>query len=111
MAAQLRFYLDENLPVEIASQLRLRSIEALTARDVSLLSPGDEHHLAYAREMGFVICTNDADFLELAARGVEHHGIVFGQQDIHYIGDWVNWLTLMHAIYTAADMENRIDFL
>jgi hypothetical protein len=59
----------------------------------------------------FVFCTNDADFLDLAASGVAHHGIVSGQQDIHYIGDWVNWLALMHAIYAADDMESRIEFL
>lgn len=61
--------------------------------------------------MGSVLCTYDADFLELAASGVEHHGIVFGQQDVHYIGDWVNWLALMHAIYTTDEMINRIEFL
>jgi hypothetical protein len=36
---------------------------------------------------------------------------VFGQQDVHYIGDWVNWLTLMHAVYSDDDMRNRIEYL
>lgn len=76
-----------------------------------MLGARDERHLARALEMGYVLCTNDSDFLHLAAEGVFHHGIVFGQQDIHYIGDWVNWLALMHAIYTAAEMENVIEFL
>lgn len=116
MAELLRFYLDENLPVEIARQLRLRGIDVVTARDLGLLGVGDAQHLAQAQVMGYVFCTHDADFLELAASGVEHHGIVFGQQDIHYIGDhyigdWVNWLALMHAIYTADEMVNRIEFL
>lgn len=111
MAELLRFYLDENLPVEIARQLRLRGIDVVTARDLELLGVGDAQHLARAQVMGCVFCTHDADFLELAASGVEHHGIVFGQQDIHYIGDWVNWLALMHAIYTADEMVNRIEFL
>ena len=31
MAEQLRFYLDENLPVEIARQLRLRGVDEVTA--------------------------------------------------------------------------------
>lgn len=111
MAEPLRFYLDENLPVEIARQLRLRGIDVVTARDLGLLGGGDVQHLARAQAMGCVFCAHDADFLELAASGVEHQGIVFGQQDVHYIGDWVNWLTLMHAIYTANDMTNRIEFL
>ena len=111
MAESLRFYLDENLPVEIARQLRLRGIDVVTARDLGLLSAGDAQHLARAQAMGYVLCTHDADFLELAASGVEHNGIVFGQQDVHYIGDWVNWLALMHAIYTTDEMINRIEFL
>lgn len=111
MAEQLRFYLDENLPVEIARQLRLRGIDVVTARDLGLLGGGDVEHLSRARAMGYVLCTHDADFLDLAASGVEHHGIVFGQQDIHYIGDWINWLALMHAIYTPDEMTNRIEFL
>ncbi|MDQ7028127.1 MAG: DUF5615 family PIN-like protein [Anaerolineae bacterium] len=35
MAAQnLRFYLDENIPVEIAKQLQSRGIDVVTARDL-----------------------------------------------------------------------------
>lgn len=111
MADQLRFYLDENLPVEIARQLRRRGIEVVTARDLGLLGATDQQHLTRAIEMRCVLCTNDSDFLHLASEGVEHHGLVFGQQDTHYVGDWVNWLTLMHAVYTAGELQNRIEFL
>lgn len=111
MADQLRFYLDENLPVEIARQLRRRGIEVVTARDLALLGARDEQHLARAIEMRCVLCTNDSDFLHLVTQGADHSGIVFGQQDIHYVGDWVNWLTLMHAVYTADELMNRIEFL
>lgn len=41
MADQLRFYLDENLPVEVARQLRLRGVEVVTARDLGLLGASD----------------------------------------------------------------------
>lgn len=111
MANQIRFYLDENLPVEIARQLRRRAIEVVTARDLGLLGATDEQHLARAIAMHSVLCTNDSDFLHLASAGVEHYGIVFGQQDIHYIGEWVTWLALMHAIYTPDELKNRIEFL
>ncbi len=50
--------------------------------------------------MNRVLCTYDADFVALAATGTEHAGIVFGQADIHYIGAWVRFLELMHAVYT-----------
>ena len=109
--ASLRFYLDENVPVQVARQLRARGIDAVTVRDLGLLGEDDTNHLQNATELGRVLCTHDTDFLELASIGKQHSGIVFGQQDVHYIGEWVNWLTLMHAVYTPEEMIGRIEFL
>jgi hypothetical protein len=106
-----RFYLDENVPVQVARQLKFRGIDAVTVRDLGLLGEDDINHLHNATELGYVLCTYDADFLQLASSGLEHSGLVFGQQDIHYIGEWVNFLTLMHAVYTSEEMINRIEFL
>ena len=111
MAVKLRFYLDENLPVEIARQLKSRGIDAVTARDLGLLGVADDEHIARATELQRVLCTFDSDYLQLAAQGMAHAGIVFGQHDVHYVGDWVNWLSLMHAVYTPEEMVNRIEFL
>jgi uncharacterized protein with PIN domain len=97
--------------VEIARQLRLRGIDAVTVQDLGLSGEQDINHLTNATEQSRVLCTHDSDFLELAALGVGHAGIAFGQQRIHYIGEWVNWLTLMHAIYSPEEMQNRIEFL
>lgn len=107
--ASLRFYFDENVPVQVARQLRLRDIDAVTVRDLELLGEDDQNHLQNATQQGRVLCTYDPNFLQLAATGIEHAGSVFGQQDIHYIGHWVNWLTLMHAVYTSEEMSNRIE--
>lgn len=109
--AELRFFLDENVPIAVARQRKLRGIDAVTVRDLGLLGENDLNHLQNATAQERVFCTNDADFLQLAARGIEHAGIVFGQQDIHYVGEWVNWLTLMHAVYTAEEMSNRIEYM
>lgn len=109
--ASLRFYLDENVPVEVARQLKSRSIDAVTVRDLGLLGEADINHLQNATELGRVLCTHDTDFLQIASSGFHHSGIVFGQQDIHYIGEWVNWLTLMHAVYTSEEMTNRIEYV
>lgn len=111
MAAKIRFYLDENVPVIVARQLHARQIEAVTVRDLGMLGASDEAHLAKAKEMGRVLCTNDADYLRFAAEGVSHAGIVFGQQDQHYIGEWVNFLTLVHAVYTPEEMVDRVEYL
>jgi len=43
--ANLRFCLDENVPVQVARQLALRSIDAVTVRDLDLLGEADRNHL------------------------------------------------------------------
>ena len=110
-ASTLRFYLDENLPVEIARQLQLRGIEAVTVRDIRRPGDSDPNHLFRATTMEMVLCTNDSDYIALATAGQEHAGIVVGQQDVHYIGSWVRYLELMHAIYSPEDMRNHVEYL
>ncbi|HSN75669.1 MAG TPA: hypothetical protein VL334_11380 [Anaerolineae bacterium] len=38
MAAKIRFYLDENIPVAVSTQLKRRGIEAVTVRNLELLA-------------------------------------------------------------------------
>ena len=40
MANELRYYLDENVPTDVAEQLKLNMIDAISVRDVAQL--GDE---------------------------------------------------------------------
>ena len=111
MAAEIRFYLDENAPIAVATQLKRRNIEAVTVRDLGLLGDSDINHLRRAAEMGYVLCTHDADYVELATSGIEHSGIVFGQQHRHGIGDWVRFLELVHAVYEPDELRNRIEYV
>lgn len=111
MAVGIRFYLDENVPIAVATQLKRRNIEAVTVRDLDLLGDSDINHLHRATQMEYVLCTHDVDYVELAASGVEHTGIVFGQQQWHGIGDWVRFLELVHAVYEPDEMRNRIEYL
>lgn len=78
MAASPRFYLDENLQVAIAEQLKRKNIVAVTARDFGTLSDSDINHLKRATAMGYVLCTYDTDYIQLVTEGVEHTGIVIG---------------------------------
>jgi predicted nuclease of predicted toxin-antitoxin system len=48
LAANIRFYLDENVPVAVATQLKRRQIEVVTARDLHALGDSDEHHFQRA---------------------------------------------------------------
>jgi predicted nuclease of predicted toxin-antitoxin system len=111
LAADIRYYLDENVPVVIADQLRRKGIDVVTVRDIGRLGDSDENHLKRSTEMDRVLCTHDQDFLRLAVAGEQHTGIVFGLQDTHTIGDWVRGLELIHAILTVEDMVNHIEYL
>ena len=111
MGTKVRFYLDENVQVVVAEQLKRRGIEAITVRDLNLLGDEDINHLERATEMGFVLCTHDTDYVDLAASSIEHTGIVLGQQDKHTIGDWVAFLTLVHTVYDADEMHNIVEYV
>ena len=106
MAGPIRFYLDENVQVVIADQVRLRGIDVVTARDLGTLADSDLNHLARATQMSCVLCTHDDDYLQLAASGVPHTGMVIGRQAKHTVGDWVRGLMLIHAVYDADEMKS-----
>ena len=108
---EIRFYLDENVPIAVATQLKRRNIEVVTVRDLGFLGDSDINHLRRATELGYVLCTHDVDYIELAVNGVEHSGIVFGQQHRHGIGDWVRFLELVHAAYAPDEINNRIEYV
>lgn len=109
--AELRFYLDENLPVAIAAQLLSRGVVVVTVRDLGLLGDTDANHLTRAARMGYALCTYDNDYIVLAKQGFAHAGIIIGQAERHWVGEWVNALTLYHTVYGTAAMLNRLEFL
>ncbi len=110
-AAAISLYLDENLSPKIAAQLRRRGINVVTAHELGALGDSDENHLKRAREMGYVLCTQDTDYLIMSSQDVAHAGIVFGTQETHSIGDWVNGLELICNVYTSEDMVNHVEYL
>ncbi len=107
----IRFYLDENVSPLVANQLRRKGIEVLTPQELGTLGDSDINHLNRATRLNCVLCTYDIDYLRLASQGNEHTGIVFGQMHQHGIGDWVNMLELIHAVYSADEMTNHIEYL
>lgn len=99
------------MPLAVADQLRLRSIDAVTARDLDALGDSDEAHLARATALGRVLCTYDYDFVRLAAAGHEHAGIVIGQRSKHRIGDWVKQLERLCTVYSPEELKNSVQYL
>ena len=107
---ELRFYLDENVPTEVARQLGHSGIDAVSARDLNQLGRADPDHLRRAAAEGRVLCTHDQDFLRLAAEGAEHAGIVFLPQARSSVGGWVRMLRAFHARYDADQVVGRVFF-
>ena len=111
MAVAIRLYLDENLSPRIAEQLRRRGVDVVTVHDLAAAGDTDENHLERATRLERVLVTADVDFLAMAATGQHHLGIVFGEQATHRIGDWVNALDLLCAVYTPEDMANHVEYI
>lgn len=107
----MRLYLDENLSPRIAEQLRRRGIDIVTVHDLGVAGDADRDHLDRARQLDRVLVTADTDFLVMAAEGLPHLGIVFGTQEGNRIGDWVNALDLLCAVYTPEDMANHVEYI
>ena len=99
------------MQVAIAEQLTRRGIDVVTARDLNQLGAEDINHLERATEAGRVLCTHDADFVDLATTGTLHAGIIFGQQDKHSIGVWVAFLARVHSEYSAEEMLNSVEYV
>ena len=108
---RIRFYLDENMPVELAAQLRQRGIDAVTVRDLDKLGDDDLSHLRWAAEQGRILCTYDKDYTRLAKQGIEHNGIVFISGRRRAIGVLVKRLEWLYLTYTRDDMRNKVEYL
>ena len=99
--------IDENLSPEIGKILQAEGIDVIRGA----LGADDPEHLQRASGMRRVVCTEDDDFLVLAAAGNEHAGIIKGEQEMHSIGDWVKYLRLVHAACTTDELRNTVSFV
>lgn len=111
MAVAIRLYLDENLSPKIAVQLRKRNIDAVSVHELGLTGDSDWNHLRRATEMERVLVTADTDFLVMASEGMEHAGIIFGIQEKLSMGDWINRLELIVAVYSPHELFKHIEYL
>ena len=81
----IRLYLDADVTVELAIQLRRRGIDAVSATESRRTRWSDADQLAYAvRERRTLFTHNRDDFTELSVeyfeRGTEHFGIIIAPQ-------------------------------
>ena len=73
----MKFFLDHDVPGDIALLLRYWRHEATVLRDVLPVAAPDEEAFAYARAHAMITITcNRDDFLALAAQYPEHPGLI-----------------------------------
>jgi len=110
MSEKIKFYADEHVPRAVVSGLRHRGLDILTIQEAGMMSASDEEHLKLAASQGWVILTQDDDFLRLHVSGVKHSGIVYAPRQMP-IGDMIRGLMLIYQVLDASDMHNHVEFL
>lgn len=108
--AEVRFYADEHIPNAVIRGLRQRGVDILGVADAGLIRAEDITHLRRARSEHRVIVTQDDDFLQLAADGAPHAGIVFAPQHTS-VSALIRGLLLIHPVLDAEEMAGHIEFL
>jgi len=106
----LRYLADEHVANAVVTGLRRRGVTVATISDVGLLGASDDELLQFAQREGYVIATQDQDFLRLAARVDQHAGIVYAPQG-RAVGDLVRWLYLLAQISVPDEMRGRVEYL
>ena len=108
---EIKFHLDEHVPVAIAQALARRSVDVTTSQDSDLLQARDEEQLEWSAKHGRVMFTCDDDFLRLSSQGKEHCGIVYCHQDKYSIGQTIDALTTLWREKTPEEMVGRVVYL
>ncbi|HET7479428.1 MAG TPA: DUF5615 family PIN-like protein [Rubrobacteraceae bacterium] len=69
----MRFKIDENLPVELAEELRAAGHEAATVDDQRLVGASDRHLSEVCKTEGRVFVTLDLDFADIQTYPPDEH--------------------------------------
>jgi len=106
----IKFYCDEHVDLAIASALRKRGVDILTAQEAGMLGAADEMHLQLAVSQNRVIFTQDTDFLRLHKSGAAHHGVIYTHRSTP-IGKVIQGLLLIFQVLTQEEMKNHVEYL
>ena len=110
----IRLYLDEDVHKRVASALRLRAFDVVSAHEVGQWGLNDEAQLSYAVDDQRTLFTfNSADYLKLNLawlnQGQEHFGIIVSDQ--LPIGETSRRLLNLLNQFTADEMRNQVLWL
>ena len=110
----IRLYLDEDVHKRVASALRLRSFDVVSAHEVRQWGLRDEAQLIYAVDEQRTLFTfNTADYVKLHLawlnNGQDHFGIIVSEQ--LPIGETSRRLLNLLNQVTAQDVRNQVLWL
>jgi hypothetical protein len=110
----VRLYLDEDVHRRVATALRLRHFDVVSAHEVQRWGLSDEQQLSYAASEGRALFTyNAVDYvglhLDWLRSGQEHHGIIVSDQ--LPIGETVRRLLRLLNRVAADEMHTELLWL
>ena len=110
----IRLYLDEDVHKRVASALRLRGFDVISAHEVGRQAFNDEEQLRFATAEGRALFTyNAADYLRLHVewlqRGEEHGGIIVSDQAS--LGEIIRRLLNLLNCLAADEVRSQIFWL
>ncbi len=107
---KIRYYMDEHVAKAVIRGLRERGVDVMSVVDAGMLGAMDQEHLEFAFREHRVIFTQDDDFLQLAAKGHPHAGIVYSPQHTS-VREIIQGLMLIYQVLEAKEMVNHCEFL
>lgn len=110
----LRLFTDEDVFGEVAKQLRLKGLDAVSTPEALRLGESDESQLEWAAQQGRIIATfNVGDFARLhyewMNRRLHHAGVLVSKS--RSIGAVVRRVCNLAAKLSQDDMQNRLEYL
>ena len=111
----LALYMDHHIPHAIASGLRIRGVDVLSAVEDGSSQLDDETLLRRATELGRVLFSQDADLLRLASRfqrqGIAFAGLFYVHQLSLTFGQVIGDLEIAAKTLDPEEIANRTEFL
>lgn len=106
----IRLFADEQVSRAIVLGLRQRGVEILSTPEAGRAGLSDEDHLDFARDNGYVVLTEDQDFLMLEATRPDHGGVIYARQG-KKIGDVIRGVLLVTDTLVATEMVGQVQWL
>ena len=107
----LRYFAGENFDPVIAEGLRRVGIDVLTVVEAGRRGKSDSDHIRYCIGEKRVVVTHDVDYQMIHRAGTTHAGIVWVRSGKYGIGESIELLEILSAMYDLDEFTNRLEYL